>query len=188
MTAEDYEISEDPPRDDQGHPVHPERGHRICAATKSDRTTPTDHGRERDDFEYCLQPAGWGEDRDIGPCRNHPVTGEQWGVSNPNYETGAYSEFTELLESDLSSREQAALDSLDLDEHGNEFVHDVIKEAYLKYKRTGDDGFLREVRQWMSEFNVVDATDHQEVEFDVSTMSPDEKEQLDGLLDRDPQD
>jgi len=166
MTDDDFEISEEPPRDEQGHPVHPERGHRICAATKSDRTTPTPHGRERDDYDYCLQPAGWGEDRDVGPCRNHPISGEQWGESNPNYQSGAYSEFTDLLGGDLSEREQAALDGLDLDEDGDDFVRDAIKEAYIKYKRTGDPAFLREVRQWTSEFNVVENGDTLDVTVD----------------------
>lgn len=161
----EYEISEEPPRDEQGHPVHPDpdKDHRICAAVKSDRTTPTDHGRERDEYDYCLLAAGWGTDRSVGPCQKHPISGEQWGKSNPNYESGAYSEFTNLLESDLSERERKALEALDLDEDGDEFVRDAIKEAYLKYKRTGDDAFLREVRQWMSEFNIVENTD--EVEF-----------------------
>ncbi|AFZ74547.1 4'-phosphopantetheinyl transferase family protein [Natronobacterium gregoryi] len=153
---EEYEISSEPSRDEQGHPVHPERGHRICGAVKSDRTTPTDHGRERDDYEYCLQPAGWGEDRNVGPCSNHPVTGEQWGESNPNYENGDYSEFADFMKESLTDREQEAMANLDLEESAEDFAKDVVKEAYLKYLRTGDDRFLREARQWASEFGVIE--------------------------------
>jgi len=163
MTDEDYEISEAPPRDDEGHPIHPERGHRICGAVKSDRTTPTDHGRERDEYEYCLLAAGWGTDRGVGPCSKHPVTGEQWGESNPNYEDGTYSEFEDFMYDSLTEREREAIESLDLDKDGDQFVRDAVKEAYVRYRRSGDSRHLREYRQLISEFNIVDNTDHVEV-------------------------
>lgn len=105
---ETYEISDDPPRDESGHAIHPDpdKDHRICAAQKSDRTTPTEHGRERDEFSYCTLPAGWGKDRDIGPCRNHPISGEQWGESNPNFKHGLHSEA-------LSDEDKQMLDDLE---------------------------------------------------------------------------
>lgn len=157
MTDDDeFTISEEPPRDESGHPIHPERGHRICGATKSDRTTPTEHGRERDDFDYCLLAAGWGKDRSVGPCSKHPVTGEQWGESNPNHKHGGYSEFQDFMQDSLTESEQEAMAALDLDEEGDTFAQDVVKEAYLKYHRTGDDRFLREARQWASEFGVIE--------------------------------
>lgn len=183
----DYEISDEPPRDDQGHPIHPERGHRICGATKSERSTPAPHGRSRDDVAYCLQSAGWGTDRDVGPCKNHPITGEQWGESNPNYSSGAYSEFEDFMFDSLSERERNAVDALDFSEHAGQFAAGVVKEAYAKYQRTGDDRFLREARQWASEFGVIEAApDRLEVDTDLS-VSAEEKEQLDELFDEDPQ-
>jgi len=172
MTDDDveYEISEAPPRDDEGHPIHPEQGHRICGAVKSDRTTPTAHGRERDEYDYCLLAAGWGEDRSVGPCSKHPVTGEQWGQSNPNYEDGTYSEFEDFMFDSLTDREREALGALDLDEDADAFATDVVKEAYAKYLRTGDDRFLREARQWASEFGVIERpADQLEVDADVDT-------------------
>lgn len=170
MTDEDYEISEEPPRDDEGHPIHPERGHRICGATKSDKTTPTDHGRERDDVEYCLLAAGWGEDRSVGPCSKHPVTGEQWGESNPNYDGGDYSEFQDLQRESLTEREQSMLEAIDFDDHADDFAEDVVKEAYIKYQRTGDDRFLREARQWAKEFGVI-ASPADQLEVDAKVES-----------------
>lgn len=168
MTAEDFEISENPPRDDDGHPIHPEKGYRICGAVKSDRTTPTKHGRERDDFEYCLLAAGWGEDRNVGPCRKHPVTGEQWGESNPNYQHGHYSEFQELHREQLTDREREMVEAIDFEENGEEFAEEVVKMAYIKHHRTGDDRFLREARQWSKEFGVIDRpADQLEVKADV---------------------
>jgi len=173
MTESDdaeFEISDEPPRDDQGHPAHPERGHRICGATKSERSTPAPHGRSRDDVEYCLQTAGWGTDRDVGPCRNHPISGEQWGKSNPNYSTGDYSTFQEFQRNRLTDSEQAAIDAINFDEHGDDFAEDVVKEAYAKYLRTGDDRFLREARQWAKEFGVIEQpADQLEVDADVDT-------------------
>lgn len=154
--AEEYEISSELPRDESSHAIHPERGHRICGAVKSDRTTPTEHGRERDDYEYCLLAAGWGADRSIGPCSKHPVTGEQWGESNPNHEHGGYSEFQDFMQEGLTDSEAAAIEALDLEEHGDDFAGDVVKEAYAKYLRTTDDRFLREARQWASEFGVIE--------------------------------
>jgi len=171
MTESDdaeFEISDEPPRDGQGHPIHPERGHRICGATKSEKTTPTDHGRERDEFGYCLLAAGWGTDREVGPCSNHPIRGEQWGESNPNYEDGSYSTFQEFQRDSLTEREQAMLDALDLEQDADQFAEDVVKEAYIKYHRTGDDRFLREARQWASEFGVIErSADQLEVDADV---------------------
>jgi hypothetical protein len=185
----DYEISEEPPRDEGGHPVHPDpdKDHRICAATKSDRTTPTEHGRERDDVPYCTLAAGWGvDDTQTGTCSHHLGAVDNRGENNPNYEHGAYSEFTNLLESDLSEREQKAMNGLDLDEHGDEFVRDAIKEAYIKYKRTGDDRFMREVRQWLSEFNIVDNTDQVELEGVDLSLTAETKDQLDEMFDEQP--
>ena len=166
----DYEISDEPPRDEQGHPIHPEREHRICGATKSDRSTPAPHGRSRDDVDYCLQAAGWGVDRSIGPCKNHPVSGEQWEESNPNYDSGAYSKFVDFQRDSLTDNEQEAIDAIDFEEHGGDFAEDVVREAYAKYLRTGDDRFLREARQWAKEFGVIDRpADQLEVNAEVES-------------------
>lgn len=187
MTDDDYEISAEPPRDDQGHPIHPEKGYRICGATKSENTTPTDHGRERDEFDYCLQRAGWGADRQVGPCTKHPVTGEQWGESNPNYQSGSYSKFQDLQRDALTEREQQMLDAIDFEKHDGDFAEDVVKEAYIKYHRTGDDRFLREARQWAKEFGVIDTpADQLEVDATVEQtteheLGEDEMEMLDQL-------
>jgi len=187
----EFEIAEEAPTDADGHPVHPDpdKNHRICAATKSDRTTPTEHGRERDDVEYCTLAAGWGvDDTSTGTCDHHLGAVDNRGENNPNYKHGAYSEH---FKSDLSEREEEAFedlaDALDDEERTQTVFRETAAELFLKYKRSGDPRVLREARQLLSEFNVVDATDHQEVEFDVSSMSSEEKEQLDDLFDRDPQ-
>lgn len=182
------EIASEAPTDEAGHPIHPERGHRICAGTKSDRTTPTEHGRERDEYEYCLLAAGWGVDgKTEGTCKHHLGAVDNRGENNPNYKTGAYSEYQDFMFDSLTEREREAVDALDFDEHASQFARDVVKEAFGKYLRTGDDRFLREARQWASEFGVIEAApDKLEVEGDLS-LSTEEKEQLDQMFDRDPQ-
>ncbi|MDS0284728.1 hypothetical protein [Haloarcula onubensis] len=160
-------IHPDAPTDSDGHPVHPEKGHRICGRGKSDRTTPTDHGRERDDIPFCTLTAGWGVDgKDTGACDHHGGSGgAPPGEDNGNYKHGAYSEH---FQSDLSDREQEAYDDLvkafDDQERAKQVVDELTAEALLKYKRSGDHRFLREARQLMSEFNIADATDHLDVD------------------------
>ncbi|WP_265109188.1 hypothetical protein [Halosolutus halophilus] len=159
MTDNTLEISEETPTDEVGHPIHPDsdKDYRICAAQKSDRTTSTDHGRERDDISYCTLAAGWGVDgKSEGPCKHHAGGIENRGENNPNYKHGAYSEFVDFVQQSLTTDEQAAMDALDLEASGDEFAADVVKEVYLKYLRTGDDRFLREARQWASEFGVIE--------------------------------
>jgi hypothetical protein len=140
------------------------------------------------------------ETRSGGYCENYPVGGAERcrmhggtaaeknaGADNGNFEHGAYSEH---FKSDLSDREQEAfgdlVDALADESRTQDVLREAAAELFLKYKRSGDPRFLREARQLLSEFNVVDATDHHEHEFDLS-MSSDEKAQLNDLLDRDPQ-
>ena len=162
-----YRIHPDAPTDEDGQPVHPEEGYPICGRAKSDRTTPTEHGRERDDVPYCTLRAGWGvEESSSGACDHHGGNaGAPEGEDNGAYEHGAY---TDHIVSDLSEREEEAfnelVDSLRGEESNDQL--DVIREqaveAYLKYKRSTDARFLREYRQLLSEFNIVDSTDHVE--------------------------
>ena len=160
MTEPSYEISDEPPRDEDGHPIHPERGHRICGATKSDRTTPTEHGRERDEYDYCLLAAGWGEDRSVGPCQKHPVTGEQWGESNPNFKAGQTSEY---FKSKLSERQRDVYDevaeALDDDADAKLVLSHFATRLLMLGEHAQDAAMLREGRQILSEFNIVENTD-----------------------------
>lgn len=145
----------DAPTDDEGHPVHPEGGHRICAGIKSDRTSPTEHGRERDDYPFCLQRAGWGRDAEVGPCRTHRTQWGYTGEDNPAYEHGAYSEH---LRHDLTDSEVEMLDGIveafGDPESATELMKHQAAEAYVKFKRSGDQRFLREYRQLVETFNL----------------------------------
>ena len=162
----DLEISQEAPTDEEGHPIHPERGHRICAASKSDRTTPTEHGRERDDIPYCTLSAGWGvDDKSEGTCRHHLGAVDNRGTNNPNFKHGAFSEY---LQDDLTEREQEAIadlvDRLDDPDDAGDIVRELVGDAVAKYKRSGDVRFLREIRQYLSDFNIAHAPDQLEVE------------------------
>jgi hypothetical protein len=163
-----YQIHPDAPTDDDGHPAHPEKGHRICGRTKSDRTTPTDHGRERDDIPYCTLVAGWGVDGSSGgACSHHGgAGGGPEGEANGNWKHGG---FSEVLTKGLTEREEDAIDeiagALGSENPDDQFgiIRRQAAEAYVRYRRSGDSRHLREYRQLISEFNIVDNTDHVEV-------------------------
>lgn len=159
-------IHPDAPTDSDGNPVHPDEGYPICGRTKSDKTTETDHGRERDDVPFCTLRAGWGTDYDDpGVACDHHGGSSPRGKENANYEHGGYSEH---LQSDLSDREQEAFEALvgDLNdpETAVQAMQELGAEAIIRYKRSADPRFLREARQLLSEFNVVDNTDQVELE------------------------
>jgi len=156
MTEEDYEISEDPPTDDEGHPIHPEKGYRICGATKSDRTTPTDHGRERDEYEYCLLTAGWGvDDTNEGPCKHHFGAVDNRGENNPQYKHGAFSEY---FTDHLTEMEQEAFDEAReaLEEPGSaqSIARHAASMCLVKFRRTGDERFLRRFESLCDKFSI----------------------------------
>jgi hypothetical protein len=112
---------------------------------------------ERDDVEYCLQRAGWGTDRDVGPCRNHPVTGEQWGESNPNFKHGRTSEY---FRSKLSGRQQEVyndvVEELADDGDPDDLLAAVVGRLLLLGEHARDSSLLREARQWAADFGVLE--------------------------------
>lgn len=118
--------------------------------------------------------------RDGGYCQNYPVTGSDrcrmhggtapTGEDSPAYKHGAYSEH---LTSDLTEQEEDALegivDAFEDPEDAKELIKHQAAEAYLKYKRAGDERFLREYRQLVDTFNLAPNADQVELEADVDT-------------------
>ena len=157
--TQDLEIATEAPTDEDGHPVHPERGHRICAAMKSKRTTPTNHGRERDEFEYCTLAAGWGVDgKTEGACSHHTGAIDNQGENNPNYEHGAFlSHFTDHL----TDSETDALDDVKAQLETPEGAQDVARTAaatcLLQFQRSGDERFLRRFEGLCDKFGIAPA-------------------------------
>lgn len=120
--------------------------------------------------EPCGHPAGWGTPNDTGPCKHHGGAADNRGEKNGNYKSGAYSEFVDFQRDSLTDNERDAIDAIDFEEHGDDFAEDVVREAYAKYLRTGDDRFLREARQWAKEFGVIDRpADQLEVNAEVES-------------------
>jgi uncharacterized C2H2 Zn-finger protein len=79
-------VHDDAPRDDEGRPIHPEKGYPICGQPKTDATA--NNGRKRDDVPYCLQYAGHGTDRKTGACSKHGGAGgapEGWRNGNARH-------------------------------------------------------------------------------------------------------
>lgn len=65
-----YEFGDGVEVDDQGRPLHPERGFPVCGYPKTDATA--NNGRKRGgEGDACLLAAGWGSDRTTGACRKH---------------------------------------------------------------------------------------------------------------------
>lgn len=182
MTDESYELSEQPPTDDEGHPIHPERGHRICGAVKSDRTTPTEHGRERDDYEYCLLPAGWGTEEDIGACQKHPY-GSRFGASNPNFKDGRTSEY---FKSKLSERQREVYDevreSMGDDADPADVLSAFITRLMLLGEHAQDASLIREARGWAKDFGVLE-TAPEKHEHEVSGSVEHEHDVPDHVVD-----
>lgn len=99
------------------------------------------------------------------------------GVDSPNYEHGAYSKH---LRSDLTEAEREAYDdlveALEDPEEALGTIRELAAEALLKYKRSGDQRFLREYRQLADTFNLAPNEDRLEVDADVdSTHSLDDE-------------
>lgn len=108
-------IHDDAELDGDGIPRHPDddRDHAICAYPKSDRASPPEHGRDRDDVAYCTLAAGWGRGEGIskGHCTKHGATkSDLSGWDNPNAKHGLY---MDLEKSSLSDDEIAMLGDLD---------------------------------------------------------------------------
>lgn len=155
----DFEIAEAAPVDEDGHPVHPDedKSHRICAAKKSERTTPTDHGRERDDVEYCLLAAGWGVDgASEGACKHHLGAVDNRGENNPAFKHGAFSEyFTDHLVDTEKAAFDEAREMLEEPESAQEIARQAAAICLVKFKRSGgDERFLRRFESLCDKFGI----------------------------------
>lgn len=131
-------IHDDAPVDEQGIPRHPDddKDHAICAAPKSDRASKPEHGRDRDDVDYCTLAAGWGVDGvSEGHCTKHGATKTpQKGPLNPNYRHGLYAEIDEGAYDD---GDLALLDELDgTDEI--DLLEQLIRIHGVRYRRAHD--------------------------------------------------
>jgi len=116
----------------------------------SDEPLPDRCAAQCRDGGYCTQyPVGDGE-----RCRMHGGTSKS-GEENGNYKHGAYSKY---LRQDLTDDEADALEEMSEaftdPEEATKLVREQAAEAYVKYKRSGDERFLREYRQLVDTFNL----------------------------------
>lgn len=153
-------IHPEAPVDDAGNPVHPERGHHICGRGKSDRTTPTDHGRERDDVPYCLLAAGHGTSDpkrtgEPGAACTHHGGDSPMGPDNPAFRSGAFSKW---FTSHLTEDEQAAFDDaremLDDPEDAQEVAKHAAMLCLIQARRSGDERFYRRFESICDKFGI----------------------------------
>lgn len=107
----------------------------------------------------CGLAAGWGTDFDSGKCKFHRGTNADGSSHAGNDHAVTHGAFREHFRSDLTDDEREAID--DLVEHLTDIsderavAAEVAAEALMKYKRSADSRFMREARQWMSEFNLI---------------------------------
>lgn len=106
---------------------------------------------------YCRSWPGRGTDHvGEGRCKHH--AGSSTGApGNDNATT--HGAFKEHFRSDLRPSEQDAIDDLvdhltDINDERT-IAAECAAEALMKYKRSADSRFLREARQWFSEFNLI---------------------------------
>lgn len=125
--------------DEDGRPIHPDedKDHAICAAPKSDRTSPTEHGRERDEIPYCTLAAGWGRDGiSRGHCTKHGAAKRDMsGWDNPNARHGLY---FDLDRSSLDDRELELLGELD-DVESKEQLEQLANLMGVRFRRAYDE-------------------------------------------------
>lgn len=81
------------------------------------------------------------------------------GAPEGNENAADHYAFSDKFREDLTESENEALDALMTHLSGitdeRTLAAEVVGEALLKYKRTGDSRFLREARQWMADFNLL---------------------------------
>lgn len=125
----------------------------------SDKPTCGDHGGQNRRGQPCKRVEGWGTDFESGKCRNHRGTNEDGSSHEGNENAVTHGAFKEHFSSDLTEAEQEAIDDLvdhltDINDE-RAIAAEVAAEALMKYKRSADSRFLREARQWFSEFNLI---------------------------------
>lgn len=118
-----------------------------------------DHGGTNRHGEPCGNPEGWGTDFDEGKCRHHRGTSPDGKSHEGNDNAVTHGAFREHFRSDLRDDEKEAIDNLvehlrDIDDE-RALAAEIAAEALMKYKRAADSRFLREARQWFSEFNLI---------------------------------
>jgi hypothetical protein len=128
--AWDFEYGDGVPTDDDGRPIHPEKGYPVCGYPTTDAVDET-HGRKRQEIEACLLPGGWGTDRDTGACRNHfgASPGGPTGWQNGNARHLLYSERMTDDDREIFDAVVQAPDGVDADLMRVEDMADMLKQV-----------------------------------------------------------
>ncbi len=129
-------VHDDAPRDDDGRPIHPEKGYPICAQPKTD----AEDENKRDDIPYCLQTSGWGTDRSTGACKNHGgAGGAPTGWRNGN---ARHLLFSKRMNDDDREEFNAIVETADGDRIGvgemAEMLERMIGFEYMRLSRAVD--------------------------------------------------
>lgn len=163
-------------------------------------TNPEDDPQNyKDDYwrcgraDDCGLKAGWGTDHvGVGACKLH---GGNAGApeGNDNAVTvGAWAE--DFYEGFLTQAEQKRVEKsaelLGDEANAKEIAQHAASVSLEQFRRTGDERFMRRFESICDKFSITpvdDADPDVDVNVDISTLSAEEKAQLDTLMDRDVQ-
>ncbi|MEF8887327.1 MAG: HGGxSTG domain-containing protein [Haloarculaceae archaeon] len=120
------------------------------------------------DGDPCKRPAGWGTDHvGEGRCKQHggaEGSGAPKGRANGNADTLAWSE---LIREDYTEGEQRAADQFVeavADTDSDRLAAEMASTSFIRYLRSGDPRHAAECRRTLAEFNVIENTDHVELD------------------------
>lgn len=104
--------------------------------------------------DECGHPSGWGTDNESGPCKFHGGAADNSGENNGNYKHGGYSKYLSEANFTDDEKERAEAVSRDLDDpaHRDDVLRSLISDLWVRWDRTKDPRFARELRQSLAEF------------------------------------
>lgn len=125
----DRDFHPDAPTDDEGYPIHPEHGYRICACKKREQSDNTN-----DEYPFCMHPEAYDVDgKDEGPCTFHGGSSE--GASEGNDNAARHEMYAErnAYYQRRSDEQQALIDDI------YEDYRDEYERRHGREPLTGDD-------------------------------------------------
>jgi hypothetical protein len=142
---------------------------------------------------YCKRTSGWGTDSESGRCSSHGGASSGAPEGNTNaVDVGAWAEdfYEGFLTEAEKDRVHKSAEALGDESSAQKIAQHAASVCLEQFRRTGDERFLRRYESIMDTFNLApddESDDSVDVNIDVNTLSSEEKDQLDAVLDRDVQ-
>lgn len=151
-----------------------------------------DHGGTNSEKKPCGRAAGWGTDFDSGKCRRHRGTSPDGSSHEGNQNAVTHGAFSEHFQNDLTKTEREAFEdakqALENPKDAQEIARTAAAEVLLKYKRSGDERFLRRFEGICDKFGLtpneelsVEHSGEMEHTFGVGELTDDDREFIESL-------